>query len=66
MKPNQDYDLTEAEMAALANGDSPASIGIIDYEDLIHWLACSLVDTQRRLDQAEQEIADLTEIGDDY
>ncbi len=45
----QDYDLSDAEIEALADGEAPASMDIIDYEDLIQWLARRLVEKEREI-----------------
>ena len=45
----QELDLTDSEIEELAEGEPPNSMGIIDYEDLIQYLARKLVEKEREI-----------------
>lgn len=49
MSSEQDYKLSLNEIKALAEGEAPASMGIIDYEDLIVYLAQRVVEVHDEL-----------------
>lgn len=50
----QDLDLDDADIEALAEGEAPNSMGILDYEDLIQYLSRRLVEAQRQIFELEQ------------